>query len=89
LYLGHFKYFPGKDITVTISYNGIYSGDPKMSEAQRIEDIYFIKGNIGRQISWNVSLNEYKPMAYEDVDRIVMSEIYTDLSMLAAKGKNI
>jgi predicted DNA-binding WGR domain protein len=89
MYIGHFKYFSGKNITAALTYNGIYSGDPKYGEAQKIEQVFFLEGNVGKDLSYGTYGRNFNEIAYDNVDPIVLSEIYTDLSILAAKGKKV
>lgn len=89
-YYGHNKYFPGKDITASISYTGIYSGDPRMSEMQKIEAIHFFKGHEksdGYSFRYSNAANQTVGLDFAEVDPVVMAEVYTDLSVLASKAK--
>lgn len=90
-YYGHNKYFPGKDITASISYTGIYSGDPRMSEMQKIEAIHFFKGHElsdGYNFRYYNAANQTVGLDFTEVDQVVMAEVYTDLSVLASKAKD-
>jgi hypothetical protein len=88
IYLGHYKYFPGHDITVSISYPGIYMGDPRMSEAQKIESVEFLQGKQDLVSHW-YSYSQSRGMNFSEVNEIILSEVFTDLSLLASKGKKV
>lgn len=88
VYLGHHKYFPGKDIFVSVSYDGIYMGDPRISENQKVQDVQFFKGRPENFSHW-YSNSKIAVLQYSEVDPIVLSEVYSNLCVLASKGKKV
>ena len=81
----HTKYFPGRSITAVIEYTGIYVGDLKGSEPQKLESLYFKYGQfVGEDFFVHNPTSEVKLNA---LDSVMVSEILHDLTLLFSKAK--
>ncbi|KNY26895.1 DUF4132 domain-containing protein [Pseudobacteroides cellulosolvens] len=80
----HSKQFPAADVTIVVTYDGnVGMGYIMPEEDLTITDIYFVKGL--REPSGYY--HKENKLNLEKVDRVVISEVLHDLSLLAAKAK--
>lgn len=84
MFCGHYKYFPGKDLTAFVSYPGIFVGMLTESDKQQFEDIGFYKGRV-KVDSW-YSRADAARAKLADIDPIVMSEVLGDLTLVMNKA---
>lgn len=84
IFCGHYKYFPGKDLTAFVSYPGIIVGMLTESDKQQFEDIGFYKGRV-KVDSW-YSRADAARAKLADIDAIVMSEVLGDLTLVMNKA---
>lgn len=79
----HYKYFPGADITAVAEYDWIGIGMIVESDDQDIKSVYFLPGK-----STGFYRYDKRPATpLEFVDSIVISEVLTDLMLLASKQR--
>jgi predicted DNA-binding WGR domain protein len=80
----HSKPFPSANVTAVVKYEGgVGMGYISPDEMLPITECYFVKGMRGPS---GFEHNE-KRLGLDDVDPIVISEVLSDLTALAAKGK--
>lgn len=83
VYFGHYKYFAGSDLTASIVYTGITVPIDK-SEPQEIVAVIFYKGKI--QVNRFYDSSGLAQMALSQVDRVVVSEVLSDLTLVMNKS---
>jgi hypothetical protein len=82
LYTEHLRYFPRADLTAVVAYEGITTGMPADSPDQHVDYCAFLSGKVagkyGREFEKGMPLNT--------VDQVVLSEVFSDLELIKAKG---
>ncbi|MBK8221348.1 MAG: DUF4132 domain-containing protein [Candidatus Obscuribacter sp.] len=88
LFCGHYKYFPGKDVTAHVSYPGVIPGMLKDSEKQEISQVAFLAGRTEPN-SWMRYATQGSELNYSKVNPIIMSEVIADLVLATAKAEKL
>lgn len=83
VYFGHYKYFAGSDLTASIVYTGITVPIDK-SVPQEILAVIFYKGKL--QVNRFYDSTGLAQLELSQVDRIVVSEVLSDLTMVMNKA---
>lgn len=78
----HYKYFPGADVTAVADYEWIGIGMIVESDDQDIQSCHFHQGKTTRGFYYQ---NSKIPLEF--VDSIVLSEVLSDLTLLASKAR--
>ena len=80
----HSKQFPSANVTAVVHYDGGVSyGYIEPDETLKLETCYFVEGLRGA----SGYMRKEKKITIGNVNPIAVSEVLTDISALAAKGK--
>jgi hypothetical protein len=80
----HSKPFPSANVTAVVTYQGsVAMGYIDPNEILTVEKCYFVEGNRGP----SGYAHKEKALKLGAVDPVAVSEVLTDLTALAAKGK--
>jgi predicted DNA-binding WGR domain protein len=82
IFAEHFKPFPAANVTAVVEYEGVPIGYMDGWDDQSIERCYFLLG-----ISTNIYANRDKAIVLGNIDPLVISEVFRDLTSIAAKAK--